>query len=451
MKKVIIVFILGISSLFLSVSVLAASEMEEFKRAYAQYNKKIEAGDTKGALPFAAESFKLGSFVFEPESANLLALADNYAYVLVALGDPAKADGVYQELIASHVEFYGNYSQTLVPVLNGAAKITSKFDPEKSKAYALRALKLNMRHNSLEMSQKIDEGVLVSAKEINKIKKNAEKSSGKEFKIFEGPHWSIAYEKGYEEGASLLNDQLELAYRSIRSFMLALQFSQRPLNGEKLPALLFGNEEGYLTYIEKKDLSQRSKGAFFEDVETLILFDRIHKRSEWENYKRTNIVSQEAVQQVAVASGLLSKRRTRYPLWFWDGISNTFEFNTIDEEFGPQTDNLSSRNWEIAQELIDDDEWLTLRDFISLSKADDNNKEKKRVTYYMGTFLVRFLYTHHADEFLEYISLLNKSSHKKQTGKDRLKTFFKAFGNPDDLEKSWRRFIEDYGITFSEF
>lgn len=451
MKKVIIVFILGISSLFLSVSALAASEMEEFKRAYAQYNKKIEAGDTKGALPFAAESFKLGNFVFEPESANLLALADNYAYVLVALGDPVKANGVYEELIASHEEFYGRYSQTLVPVLNGAAKVTSKSDSGKSKAYALRALKLNMRHNSLEMSQKIDEGVLVSAKEINKIKKNAEKSSGKKFKILEGPHWSIAYESGYEEGASLLNDQLELAYRSIRSFMLALQFSQKPLNGEKLPALLFGNEEGYLTYIEKEDLSQRSKGSFFEDVETLILFDRIHKRSEWENYKRTNIVSQEAMQQVAVASGLLSKRRTRYPLWFWDGIANTFEFNTIDEEFGPQTDNLSSRNWEIAQELIDDGEWLTLRDFISLSKANDDKKENKRVMYYMGTFLVRFLYTHHADEFLEYISLLNKSSHKKQTGKDRLKTFFKAFGNPDDLEKSWRRFIEGYGITFSEF
>ena len=451
MKKVIIVFILGLSSLFLSVSALAASEMEEFKRAYAQYNKKIEAGDTKGALPFAAESFKLGSFVFEPDSANLLALADNYAYVLVALGDPVKANGVYEELIASHEEFYGDYSQTLVPVLNGAAKITSKSDSAKSKAYALRALKLNMRHNSLEMSQKIDEGVLVSAKDINKIKKHAEKSSGKEFKIFEGPHWSIAYEKGYEEGASLLNDQLELAYRSIRSFLLALQFSQRPLNGEKLPALLFGNEEGYLTYIEKEDLSRRSKGAFFEDVETLIMFDRIHKRSEWENYKRTNLVSQEAAQQVAVASGLLSKGRKRYPLWFWDGIASTFEFNTIDEEFGPQTDNLSSRNWEIAQELIDDEEWLSLRDFVSLSKADDERRENKRVMYYMGTFLVRFLYTHHADEFLEYVTLLNKSSRKKQTGKERLKTFYKAFGNPDDLEKSWRKFVESYGITFSEF
>lgn len=451
MKKVIIVFILGISSLFLSVSALAASEMEEFKRVYAQYNKKIEAGDTKGSLPFAAESFKLGSLIFEPESANLLALADNYAYVLLALGEPVKANAVYEELIASHEEFYGLFSQTLVPVLNGAAKITAKPDPEKSKAYALRALKLNMRHNSLEMSQKIDEGVLVSAKEINKIKKRAEKSSGKEFKIFEGPHWSIAYESGYEEGVSLFNDQLELAYRSIRSFMLALQFSQRPLNGEKLPALLFANEEGYLTYIEKEGLSTRSKGSFYEDIETLIMYDRIHKRSDWEIYKRTNVVAPEAMQQVAVASGLLSTRKTRYPLWFWDGIANTFEFNKIDEEFGPHTDNLSSRNWEIAQELIDDDEWLTLREFIGLSIADDREKKNKRVLYYMGTFFVRFLYTHHTDELLEYISFLNKSSHKKQTSKDRLKTFFKVFGNPDNLEKSWRRFIEGYGITFSTF
>ena len=451
MKKVIIVFILGISSLFLSFSALAASEMEQFKQAYAQYNKKIEAGDAKAALPFAAESFKLGSLVFEPDSANLLALADNYAYVLLSLGDPVKADSVYKELIASNEEFYGLYSQTLVPVLNGAAKITSKSDPEKSKTYALRALKLNMRHDSLEMSQKIDEGVFASAKNINKIKKDAEKVSGKEFKIFEGPHWSIAYEVGHEEGVAILNDQLELAYRSIRSFMLALQFSQRPLDGKKLPALMFGNEEGYLTYIEKKDMSRRSKGSFFEKEGFLVIFDRIHKRSDWENYKRTNAVSQEAFLQVAVASGLLSKNRKRYPLWFWDGIANTFEFNAIDEEFGPQTNNLSSRNWEIAQELIDDDEWLTLRDFISLGRPGDDDKSNRRLNYYMGTFLVRFLYTHHADEFLDYISILNKSSEKKQSGKERLKAFSKAFGNPNDLEKSWVRFIESYGITFTEF
>ena len=451
MKKIIFASIIGLSSLFLSLYVSAASEMEQFKQVYGQYNKKIAAGHVKGALPLAEQAYKLGSNIFDPDSANLMALADNYAFVLVALGDVAKADSVYQEVIAANEEFYGNYSQTLIPVLESAAKVVSKSDAEKSKAYAIRALKLKMRHNSLEMSQKIDEGKLSQAKDVKKIAKDAAKISGKKFKVFEGEHWSIAYEVGYEEGVSILNDQLEAAYKSIRSFMLAVQFAQRPLNGKKLAALMFGTEEGYLTYIEKKDMSRRSKGSFFEKEEVLVIFDRIHKRSNWEYYKRSNIVAQEAFQQVAVHSGMLSKVRTLYPLWFWDGLANTFEFNDIEQEFGPQTNNLSSRNWEIAQELIDDGEWLTLDKFISLSKVDDNNKDNKRVLYYMGTFLVRFLYTHHADEFLNYISIMNKGSNDLQTGRERSRAFTQAFGDPEKLEKKWRRFMQGYGITFNEF
>ena len=123
-------------------------------------------------------------------------------------------------------------------MLEGVAKIVSKSDKEASKAYAVRALKLNMRHNSMEMSQKIPEGKIKKPKTASKLKKNVAKVTKRKFKELESEHWVVVYSEGHEEGAQLLSSQAELSYKNVRSFLLALNFAQKPIK-KKLVAVLF--------------------------------------------------------------------------------------------------------------------------------------------------------------------------------------------------------------------
>jgi len=435
----------------LSVNADEAQDMKDFKAAYAEYNKKIDSGDLKGSLIHAQRAYEFGVKLFEPDSQNLLALADNYAFNLESLGKTKEAEKVYLSLISDNEKFYGRYAESLIPMLEGVSKIVSKSDKEASKAYAVRALKLNMRHNSMEMSQKIPEGKIKKSKTVSKLKKNAGKVTKRKFKELESEHWVVIYSEGHEEGAQLLSAQAELAYKNVRSFLLALNFAQKPIK-KKLVAVLFGSQEEYLQYLEAKDYSTRSAGAYYHEADALLMYDEIHKRSKWEYFKRTNVVAAETTQYVTVRAKLMNKENRIYPRWLYDGLASSFEFNDIDQDFGPHTPNVSARNWEFVQELIDDEDWKSLEEFVRLTPAEESDRANKRLVYYTGTFLVRFLYANYSDEFLKYLEMLPQTMNpKSQTRNDRLKVFKKAFGEPKNLESEWRRFLQSFGITFPDY
>ena len=132
---VVLTFITAFISLPASAMTEEEQEMQKFKDVYAKYNQKVEAGDVEGSLPLSKQAYELGNLLFEPDSANLLALMDNYAYTLVAVGKPEEAQKVYLDLLKENEEFYGRYSPGLIPILEGLSKIAAK-DKEQSKEYA---------------------------------------------------------------------------------------------------------------------------------------------------------------------------------------------------------------------------------------------------------------------------------------------------------------------------
>lgn len=441
--KAILFFLYALS--FTLLTVAHADEEKDFAQAYSQYTQALEKGDAKAALQYAKKTYDLGMLVLEPDSESLLAVTDNYAALLLKKGDNKGALKLYKAVLADNERAYGRYAKSLVPILESIYKIEAKFSPKSAEDVKVRYFKLLYRHNPGEIAKSMDEGVLPPADNVSDVAADITATTGLSVKTYEGDHWSILYTGNNDEGAKIFDQQLEISYRSIREFLISANLAVKPLD-TKLVAILFQDEAEYMDYLKKKDYLIRGKGSYSERAGLLIMHDNLSKRSDWNFFKQTNFITKEALQQVAVAANVFSTTKTYYPLWLYDGLAYSFEFNDIKQPFGPHTQNISSTNWSRAQDLIDNGGWLSIQDLVRLDNLEEKEKSNKEVLYIMGTYLVRFLYEQRGDELIDYLLLLPKQNKNAQKSMYREKAFRKAFGDPADLEKDWRRFLKNEGI-----
>lgn len=441
--KAILFFLAALS--FTLITTAQANEEKDFSQAYKNYTQAIEKGDAKASLRYAKQAFDLGMLILEPHSESLLAVTDNYASLLLKKGDNKGALKLYKTLLADNEKAYGLYDKSLVPILESIYKIESHTSPKAAAKVKTRYYKLLYRHNPAEIAKSMDEGVLPPASNVSDIAADVSSTTGMNVEQIEGKHWTILYTGNNKEGAEIYSRQLEIAYRSIREFLIAGNLAVKPLD-HKLVTVLFQNEAEYKSFQKQKGYLMRGKGSYSERAGYLMTHDNLGKRSDWDFFKKTNFITKEAVQQVAVAANVFSTEKTYYPLWLYDGLAYSFEFNDISQTFGPHTQNISSTNWSRAQDLIDNGGWLSIKDLVRLDKQEEKAKANKEVLYIMGTYLVRFLYEQRGDEFIDYLLLLPKQNKDAQKAMYREKAFRKAFGDPEGLEKDWRRFLKNEGI-----
>lgn len=442
------IFLLPALILFFCLSGLSHAEKDEekaFQEAYQRYSQAIEQGDSKRALKEARRTFDLGLDVLDPEGESLLAVTDNYAALLLKTGDAKGALASYNQLLELNERVFGLYAKSLVPILEVMYKIQVDQGDKAAKATKQRYYKLLYRHNASEIAKTIDESGLPRNARAEEVQADVQERMAQSFDALETEHWTIFYNGGNKEGAEVFRKQVELAYKSVREFLVAAGLSSKPLE-QKMIAVLFETEEEYMDYLERKDFLIRGTGSYNEDSGVLLFHDEKSKRSEWQFFQKANFVTREVVQQVMVAANVFVPQRRHYPLWFYDGLAYSFEFNEIDKPFGPHTENLSASNWSRAQDLIDNGGWLTIEELVRLDNLQEKEKSNKEVLYIMGTYLVRFLYEERGDEFNQYLMLLPRQKIQAQKSMYREKTFRKAFGDPKDLQKDWRRFISGFGI-----
>lgn len=446
MKKAVS-YLLACFSLMLALHV-SADEEKAFAQAYQQYSQAIEKGDGKAALTYAQKAYTLGMDLLDPESESLLAVTDNYAALLIKKGNTKGALKLYVELLTLNERVFGQYGKSLVPILEVIYKLETQLGAKRAQATKKRYYKLLYRHNAAQIAETMAEGNLPTNKEANDVLEDVQKRTGQRFERFESEHWTIFYNGKNKEGVEIFSRQLELAYRSVREFLISASLSVKPLD-EKLVAVFFKEESAYMSYLEIKGLNIRGKGSYSERAGLMLFRDVEGKRSDWNFFKQANFIAKEVLQQVAVAANVFSSDRGYYPLWLYDGLAYSFEFNEIDKPFGPHTKNLSASNWSRAQDLIDSGGWLSIRELVRLSNLEEKDKANKEVLYIMGTYLVRFLYEERGDEFNEYLLLLPQQNRDAQKSMYREKSFKKAFGDPEKLEKDWRRFLNSYGISLN--
>lgn len=433
----------------LSTGAVADESMVEFQKAYSAYESALQKGNHKLATSHARTALYAGLEAFEPNNENIVVLADNYAGLLLKTGKAKAAAQVYKDMLKENEKAYGRYAPSLMPYLSKLYKLAESKNPKLARTYQERYYQLLFRHNPEKIVESTSEGELKVPERLDSVTRSVESVVGSDFTHLNGEHWIVIHPQGNSEGAQTVSDQIELAYKSMRSFFIAAGLSTTPLD-TKLLMVMFNNQDDYLEYAASQNVSiTRKRGSYFEDLKLLLFFD-VEKRDGPKTYlTRTNILAQEGFQQLAVAAGLFPEDKKLLPRWLYDGLSYTFEFNKIDEPFGPHKDNLSARNWGLAQDLIDKGEWLPLNTLIRFMPEEEHLPENKTIIYIMGTYFIRFLYEERTEAFIEYIKLLNKGSADDQSSRTRGKIAKRAFGDIDKLDKEWRRYLQrKAGLNF---
>lgn len=116
----------------------AAPTVDDFKKAYKEFQQKSSKGKWQAALPHAEKSFKIGKELFGTESKNTAALAHNLGVSLLKLKKRDRAKATLTEAITLHEGVYGKNSAELLPVLNDLADSLYRGGDKKLKQNTLR-------------------------------------------------------------------------------------------------------------------------------------------------------------------------------------------------------------------------------------------------------------------------------------------------------------------------
>lgn len=140
-----------------SVSADEKLDIAEFKGQFASYQKYVEKGQWKEALPYAKKSFELGRLLYGEDSKSTAALSYNYGLNLMELKDLELAKKVLPETLKIYKNIYGEEAEELIPVLMTLGRSMSEpFRVSSQKKYfdkALRLTKLHYGKDSIDFGQ----------------------------------------------------------------------------------------------------------------------------------------------------------------------------------------------------------------------------------------------------------------------------------------------------------
>jgi len=147
--------LLFIVFLFVGASTLWAedrqNQVKAFKSAYQQYQKLIDDGRRKEALPFAKEAYELGKVLYGEESKSYAALSYNYADALLINRDEKEASKILKETLKLYKKLYGDDGEELIDVYINLAEANVDFhDPTPQKRYYGKALSITEKHYGKE-------------------------------------------------------------------------------------------------------------------------------------------------------------------------------------------------------------------------------------------------------------------------------------------------------------
>lgn len=117
--------------------------IDEFNKAYAEYQTFADQGDWSNALAHARNTYQMGKVLFGEANKNTASLSYNYGLNLMSLGKGDEAEGIFRETLKMYESIYGKASQELIPVLMDLGhSMAEPFEKPVQMKYYARALNL---------------------------------------------------------------------------------------------------------------------------------------------------------------------------------------------------------------------------------------------------------------------------------------------------------------------
>ena len=152
----------------------------------------------------------------------------------------------------------------------------------------------------------------------------------------------------------------------------------------------------------------------------------------------------EAAHQLAFNSGL-QRRGVIYPVWVSEGLATNFELMEHGGDLGPGHDNPVRRI-----QLLEADAGGRLLDLdvlASQTRVPSDDAAATRDLYAQSWGLFKFLYETRPDAMSDYLQRLRDLPTGVRDEEALHDAFIRSFGEPDDLERSWRRWLQSQGVA----
>jgi hypothetical protein len=422
------------------------SNKENLLNSVKNYQTLLGKGEFSKASIEAEIAYNISQQLFEVDSANHIAITEDFGFSLIQSKQYNKAIPILQSLISIIENAYSTHSSKLISVLGDLALATQSINPELSKELTLRQTRLHLRYNSNQYVEHYSTQALRSTQQARNLAEDLSDVTNNTYKIMDAGQWDLIYNEGSDFNFGQLVKQLDKSYRSALGFLISFNTLSKPPE-EKLKAVFFSSRDDYKAYlISQKSLSaslaaEKSSGVYARHLNTLFLFDQQLKNDKKNRFRVLSVLRHEVAHQLFFNLGLQSRsRNVEYPRWLTEGLASSLEFNNFTHISGPQTENFSFMRLSKLKQRLKKGPLTTIAKLVSIRVGSEGLAGKHNPDIYeVGGFLVRFLYETQPDKFRKYMRYLTKTHRSKLSS--RSSVFYRIFGNKEILQASFDKYL----------
>ena len=247
---------------------------------------------------------------------------------------------------------------------------------------------------------------------------------------------------------------LQRAHHQFLRYTRRLGLQPKPLR-HKLVCVLFENRNEYRKFAQQNDgvtaewisgyYSPRHDRVVFYNVSTSTPkhISSTRHRAGATSYPRditdkraTGTTVHEAIHQLMFHTGVQTPH-IEYPLWICEGLATAFETDDPDAAFGPDHEYAPRR--ERFEQILEADLLIKLRKLVTYARMPDNSDETVQALYHQSYALVTWMSRFRRDELHTYLQAMLAEVPGRPTPQRQLELFEQAFGDVDQLERTWLR------------
>ena len=223
-------------------------------------------------------------------------------------------------------------------------------------------------------------------------------------------NWIVFYEPEHQQ-------MIDAEHRRLDSYQHHLNESRQSVSGEQVDQETAARLEG----------SWRRQQDFIDESRRQI--------ESWAQSTRTRVAIHEAIHQFTHVCGKSNDKHS-WPGWLHEGLATSFEASDATLGFGP--DRLSIHRDEPFIGLVNSNQLVPLRDFVSLKGYPNETPGALHIFYAQSYGLLTWLYEYRTPQLASFLKELSDGTESGQPH-DVADLFEKHFGDIDRLEKRWLR------------
>jgi len=411
-----------------------------------QYHQNVQDHKFEDAAIEAKNAYELSQKVYNPSDKNHLIISEEYALILLQIEKYQQAIDVLQIILNTLETEYSKHDKQLLPILGDLKMATKKYHPELYKQYSTHYTQLYLRYNSHKYVDSYIKNELNSTQQAINLANKLSDITQKKYKIYNAGQWDLIYNEGSDFNFNALIKQMDKGYRSALGFLISFNVLAKPPE-DKLRAVFFSSREDYQAYLlhqkshNATTAAHLSSGLYAKHLNTLFLFDAQFKNNKKNKFRVLSTLRHEIAHQLFFNLGLQSRaKHIEYPRWLTEGLATSLEFYNVRKISGPQTQNFSFFKLKKIKEKFQEGKLTPISELVSISAGSEGLAGKNTPNiYFLGGFLVKFLYEKHPDELRKYIRYLTKTPKNKLSR--RASVFYRHFGDRESLQTEFDAYL----------